>query len=167
MLAITLGALLAGIGCSQPQRSVSAPMSGAAHEFAPTRVRIHPLTRLAPGSGDAPPRIDAHLELLDRWGVPVRALGELRFIARLDESDVAPARQRDPGFEGAVTWTIDMFDPQANATQYYDRVTRTYHIALSHPILSEARAPIRLDVLFEAPEVAALSASVTLQAPKP
>ena len=131
--------------------------------FVPVRVRIHPLTRMLPAiPPDTPARIDAHIELIDQWGLPVRALGELRFVARLDEADANTVAQTQPNFPGVVVWNIDMTDPEANASQYYDRVTRTYHIALSDATLVEARSPLTLDVVFVAPGVATLPATMRL-----
>ncbi len=134
--------------------------------FTPARVRIHPLTRMLPAmSEDSPARIDAHVELLDPWGLPVRALGELRFVARLATSDADTLTSDDPNSSGVVVWNIDLSDPEVNATQFYDRVTRTYHIALSDPALTHVRAPLTLDVVFLAPGAATLPATTRIDPP--
>lgn len=136
--------------------------------FTPSRVRLHPLTRMLPAaSADLPARIDAHVELLDQWGIPVRALGELRFVARLAPADADTVRTTDPEFTGVVVWNIDLSDPEVNATQFFDRVTRTYHIALSDPALGRLTAPLTLDVVFLAPGAATLPATARLEPAPP
>lgn len=151
-----------------PTDAPSTTTTASACPFTPSRVRLHPLTRMLPAaSDDRPARIDAHIELLDQWGIPVRALGELRFVARLAPADVDAVRQIDPEFAGVVIWNIDLSDPETNATRFYDRVTRTYHIALSDPALARLRSPLTLDVVFLAPGAATLPATATIQPPAP
>lgn len=129
--------------------------------FRPARIRIHPLTRLDRGA-DRPTRLIVHIELLDRWGLPVRALGTLRLIARFDAPQTARIAESIPGFTGVAGWTIDMTDPDANATRFYDRVTRTYRIPLSHAAFAYADAPFTLEAFFEAPGLAVLPVSATI-----
>lgn len=107
----------------------------ATDPFRPVQLRIHPLTRLIPASEDHPPAIETHIELLDRWGHPVKALGELRLELRFD-ADAAPARR----------WKVDLRNPEVNAAERYDVSTRTYRLRLvdaPESLTPESRATIR------------------------
>lgn len=145
---------------TQPAAEHTRATAPAPDLFQPMRVRLHPLTHYIPSaSPGAPASIDAHVELLDRWGLPVRALGALRFIARTDKKQTALIAQSRPSFTGAIVWNIDMSNPEQNAFRYYDPITRTYHITLSDPALSLLDSPFTLDIVFRAPGAAPRSAS--------
>lgn len=131
--------------------------------FTPVRVRVHPLTRVArPASPGEPARLHTHIELIDPWGLPVRALGVLRLIVRFDAAEAARIAAELPEFPGVLVWTIDMSDPDANATRFYDRVTRTYTVTLTHDALTLAQRPFTLEAFFVAPGAAALPATARL-----
>jgi len=82
---------------------------------------IHPLTRVV-READGALRIDAHFELLDRFGESVRDLGEVTFEARGGSA----------GAEGApqAVWRKDLRAPEASAAQF-DRITRMYVATLT------------------------------------
>jgi len=122
-VAIALLALLAcTLGCAVVKPKApeqTSPNVRDTDPFRPEQLRIHPLTRIIPSGQDEPPAIEIHIELLDRWGYAVKALGELRLELRF-ASD-RPAVRR---------WNVDLREPQVNATERYDRVTRTYRLRL-------------------------------------
>lgn len=131
--------------------------------FTPARVRIHPLTRFArPATPGEPARLHAHIELIDPWGLPVRALGVLRLIARFDPAEAARIAGELPEFPGVLVWSIDMSDPDANATRFYDRVTRTYAVTLTNEALTLAQRPFTLEAFFDSPAAAALPATARI-----
>ncbi|RMH26181.1 MAG: hypothetical protein D6693_07680 [Planctomycetota bacterium] len=129
--------------------------------FAPVRVRVLPLTRLVHES-DGAARLDLHVELLDAWGLPTRALGTLRVVARLDAADAARFSRHEPGFDGVLAWTLDLTDPATNATRAYDRITRAYRVRLAHPALAEADNPVRVEVFFTTEGALVLPGSATI-----
>ncbi len=131
--------------------------------FTPARVRIHPLTRFArPATPGEPARLHAHIELIDPWGLPVRALGVLRLIARFDPAEAARIAGELPEFPGVLVWSIDMSDPDANATRFYDRVTRTYALTLTNDALTLAQRPFTLEAFFDSPAAVALPATARI-----
>ncbi len=131
--------------------------------FTPARVRIHPLTRFVrPATPGEPARLHAHIELIDPWGLPVRALGVLRLIARFDPAEAARIAGELPEFPGVLVWTIDMSNPDANATRFYDRVTRTYTVTLTNDALTLAERPFTLEAFFDSPAAAALPATARI-----
>jgi len=163
--------MIAGIGCASTPPSAAPPPGGRAAEpgepaapspnpFAPVRVRILPLTHLVCTPTGA--RLDVHLELLDAWGLPTRALGTFRLTARFDDATTAAVTARLNDFAGVATWTLDMTDPALNATRYYDRVTRDYRVTVAHPALAVTASPFTLEVYFEAPGAVVLPATATV-----
>lgn len=158
VIALCAVAYIPGGCASSPARQADVALRAPAaarlpSEFAPVRVRVHPLTRfIRAGSPDAEPRIDAHIELLDRWGLPVRALGELRLFARFGSAASDAIARTRPDFAGVIAWSIDMTDPDRNANNFYDRVTHTYRIELSDPALRlVGDEPFTLEALFIMP----------------
>ncbi len=157
------------VGCAPRPATPTADQSTrtpaqSANLFAPVRVQIHPLTRFvwleAPG---AVPHIEAHIELLDRWGLPVRALGELRFVARFSPQTTRTISKSEPDFTGKATWSVDMTDPERNAADLYDRIVRTYRISLTDPILRLiGDEPFTLEVTFATPGLMVLPASIQI-----
>lgn len=113
----------------------SNPVAIAAAQAAllPTRLIIHPLTRIGPDPKGEPALL-AHIELRDQYDLHTRALGVLRIsvqkpghdtiMAAADPSAIAPGDQ---------SWEIDLRDPEKNATMYDDLVTRTYSVTLASP----------------------------------
>ena len=94
--------------------------------FAPSRVRIHPLTHVdASGSRGM---LVLHYELRDRFGDSVKALGELK----------VELYKPGPGVMGSMesreaSWTVDQtLQPEGNSERF-DRTTRTYRVQLFAP----------------------------------
>lgn len=117
---------------------ISGPQTSQTHEvsnpFAAQTLQIHPLTQIDPnprmpdGTPDPRPRILLHLELKDRYGDTVKALGT--FHAELFKSDGGLAQSME---ERVMDWTEQAFlDPVSN-TGRFDPATRTYRIALTGP----------------------------------
>lgn len=169
LAAVSVLSACANRGAPELQRADPADRAASVQsssDFPPVRVRFHPLTHLvAEVDGGSAPQIDAHLELLDRFGLPTRALGEFRFILRAGSDDASRLKSTIPDFDGAMVWTIDMRDAENNAMRYYDRVTRTYRIALASPILKELREAFTLEAQFFGAGVATLP--VTMNFPPP
>lgn len=91
--------------------------------FEATRMRIYPLTRVDATSG-GDPVIVLSLEMMDRWGDTVKAVGDLTVR-------VWPSRSVGGGSD-AETWEVSLWDPEANAG-YFDPASRTYRIPLTDP----------------------------------
>lgn len=130
--ALLILTLLAGLFLSscaarpRPPRDPEAPLPRASSDLlTPTRLAIHPLTRYAPDVGGRPAVI-ANIELLDRFDQNTRALGVLRLR-------ILPPGSGLPEISAPTdsTWLIDLTDPEQNARQYDDLITRTYTFTLS------------------------------------
>lgn len=85
--------------------------------FRAERLVIHPLTRVV-RSAEGGVRVETHFELLDRYGISVRELGEVEFEARVGADDRAE-----------TLWRKDLRTGEANAAQF-DRITGMYGAAL-------------------------------------
>ena len=116
--------------CGAQSKGVRRPVAGADREgvFRPESIRIHPLTRIVRRE---PNRIviEAHVELFDAWGHPVKGLGHLRF----EVSSGMPAgigQANRPGSVSSLRAEVDLTDPEAASVQYYDSATRTYRMIL-------------------------------------
>lgn len=120
-----LCALAVLAGCLQPKQAGQRdPWTPADSPLAAATMRLHPLTRFLPATGNAEMlQIEAHVELMDRWGHPTKELGTLVFALRRS-SGIAGG-----GPEQLKRWIIQMEDPEINA-QRYDPVTRTYRVLL-------------------------------------
>lgn len=95
----------------------------------PDRIRVQPLTRVAAdGPGMAPagePRVVCHVELLDRFGHGVKALGVMRVEL------YRPAGASGGGGETQeLVWTVDLSDPADNAAYFDGLVGRAYVVNL-------------------------------------
>lgn len=88
--------------------------------FAPHAVRVYPLTRLGRDE-QGEPAIICHVELRDRWGDPVKALGALQ-VQLYGPSGEGTAEQ-------ILRWDVALSDERLNA-QTYDPATRTYRLVL-------------------------------------
>lgn len=131
-LAAAIGAgvfLVAGPGC----RSVHFPRSvirgdvdptGRAWPFAPTGLRVYPLTRLD-RDADGRPVIILHVETVDRWGDFAKALGELEVrVYAGDRSLGAPPETLE------LTWpSINLSNLEENAS-WYDPASKMYRLTL-------------------------------------
>lgn len=91
--------------------------------FAPKSVRVYPLTHLGRDE-TGQPAIICHIELRDRWGDSVKALGPLQVqLYRPDGGlDAASATQ-------ILVWDVPLQDEQENALSY-DPATQTYRLEL-------------------------------------
>jgi hypothetical protein len=94
--------------------------------FAARELRIHPLTRVIDDPAAGARSIEAHIELLDRFGHPVKALGQFNFTLYRGDAGGSTA---DP-LEQLKRWSVDLSDPGGNSA-VYDIVTRTYQIILT------------------------------------
>jgi len=102
---------------------IGAEGGGETHAFAPTEVRVHPLTRIVPARDESPAELHAHIELVDGWGDTVKALGVFRVDLRR-----SGLREGASDADGAV-WEVDLREPDDNSARF-DRVTQTYLIRL-------------------------------------
>jgi len=100
-----------------------------AYPFAPTSMRIHPLTRVT-SNPDNPDQIqiDLRIELNDRFGDTTKGIGTIRIklFPRLSENEKGTSETR------LALWTPEFMDVDKNS-QLFDRVTRTYHFLLDVP----------------------------------
>jgi len=97
-------------------------MAATRNPFAPTAVRIYPLTHLTrdPEHGEV---IMCHVELKDRWGDAVKAVGELEIQLFSYPTDGSALRQE-------ATWPVpEMAQPDVNSA-LFDPATRTYRLRL-------------------------------------
>lgn len=136
---LTLFALAGALcACESPDARSSRPRMGAPSNpsynpgpFAAVELRIHPLTRVtpAPPNAEVPgPQIEAHLELLDSFGLPVRDTGLLRFELFQGLPGVDPDAAPASALQDSV-WNLDLTDPARSARQF-DHITQTYVIPL-------------------------------------
>ncbi|HZW10928.1 MAG TPA: hypothetical protein VFF69_13585 [Phycisphaerales bacterium] len=91
--------------------------------FAPMSLRIYPLTHLAPADAEQTTLV-CHIELRDRWGDAVKALGKLQVQLYRPRGglDATTAEQ-------VLKWDVRLEDEQQNAA-LYDPATQTYRLAL-------------------------------------
>lgn len=133
---LAAGALMAGAlaGCGAQLKGAGAVRSADAARglgvsgacaFEPVLLSVHPLTRLT-RSPDGTGRADVHFELFDRFGHPVKGLGNV-----LVEALTRPmAAVGGAGGEQLGLWGADLSVPRTNADAY-DPVTRTYRLMVS------------------------------------
>ncbi len=115
------------------QTETGAPRAGDSDALLPERMRIHPLTRVT-RDPEGEPQLALHLELKDRYGHNIKALGYLRVELSSAGRDAVAADGSADG-EGdarprSVYWEIDLRDPERNALMYDDLISRTYLIHL-------------------------------------
>ncbi|MEN0019372.1 MAG: hypothetical protein AAF747_00655 [Planctomycetota bacterium] len=97
----------------------SAVLQAIGNPFAPTAIRVHPLSHLSrTAAGD---KIVCHVEMRDRWGDPVKGAGYLRVSLYRSLGDGNAQRELD--------WNIDLTDAETNAGLYHP-VTQTYRVQL-------------------------------------
>lgn len=152
--ALALAALLAPAACEAPRSKGVVDRRGEhAGEplapFAPVSARIHPLTRWREDDSGRS-LLEARFELLDRYGLEVRSLGAATFTL-----------SRAGGPE--VRWELDLTDPDRNARENYDPVTRLYvaPLALTQGMAPEPGATLRL--VFVTPDERSLSAEFRVE----
>lgn len=124
------GVRVKGGGALEPEGSAGAGSGlggsgGSACVFEPVLLTVHPLTRLT-RSADGTGRADVHFELFDRFGHPVKALGDV--VVELNTRPTAALG----GLSGEQIglWGADLMEPTTNADAY-DPVTRTYRIRIA------------------------------------
>ena len=121
-------------GCMSAPRERVDEVRFAANPFAPKSVRVHPLTQIDPapkradGTPDPLPRIIVHLEVKDRFGDTVKALGT--FHADLFRSGATSTSAME---QKVADWTEASFMDAERNTGRFDPATRTYRIQLTAP----------------------------------
>lgn len=152
-----------GAGAARPASEspagepAEAPATGLA-AFAPMNVNVHRLTRLV-REKEGNTTIQAHVELLDRWGDSVKWPGKLVFELY---QDIPGGTGVAGGQEQVNVWALDLADPEANA-KAYDRVTRTYRATLTDVGLAQrSRQRLTLRVGFNPPDGRQLTATYRL-----
>jgi len=116
----TLCVVLAGCG---GLRGLGGPVAAGPFAFAPSSMRIYPLTHAERGE-DGRTRIVLRVELKDRWGDSAKGLGVLRVML------FRPTAGATPGLEEqSAVWTIDLTDASENQLRF-EPATRTYRLAL-------------------------------------
>lgn len=123
-LALVLGFVSA---CGSPPRmggDVATEVPIGTWPFAPSSLRIYPLTHLDRGE-DNKGRIICHIELKDRWGDSSKGVGALRI------SMYGPGTGQ-PGAASVqlAKWEVNLSDLARN-TALFDPATRTYRIQLT------------------------------------
>ena len=89
------------------------PLTGSGMDmFAPTTMRIHPLTRVVVEKA----QIEARIEFTDQMGDITKGVGVLQF--NLYKDDFGRGQMVD-------TWRVELESPAANK-QTWDAITRTY-----------------------------------------
>jgi hypothetical protein len=101
--------------------------------FGPTTIRIHPtFTQVRDWSGTGKPDgIEATLEILDQFGEPTRATGQVRFELysyRKDAPDVKGQRLSEP-------WIAPM-DTREQQQEHWNSALRAYTFQLHFPTIS-------------------------------
>ncbi|MFG0252326.1 MAG: hypothetical protein ACF8NJ_05565 [Phycisphaerales bacterium JB038] len=135
LMLVLLGSLLGCAPSGEPAVAVGAEevlesptLRGSNWPFQPTRLRIHPLTRIGSDTDETTGQveyfIDLQVDLIDQFGHSTKGLGELRF--ELLSGGEAERSQR------LEVWRIDITDLEVN-TLHYDWVTRMYRFNLTLP----------------------------------
>jgi hypothetical protein len=104
--------------------------------FSPVELRVHPLTQVRSEGTES--RLTLHVELRDRFGDSVKAIGTLRV-------DILRPGQDEP----AIAWEVTDLEDAAASTRRFDPSTRTYRVPLRGPswMRDEARS-LSLRVTF-------------------
>ena len=147
---ILLLGVMAGIGGCAPRNGTVSPTipssaapatspnaSGDAPEwpFWPTRMRLHPLTRLVDDPETAGVVIECRVEFNDAADHTSKAAGQLTL-------QVYPDSLTPTGAGAVETWNQDLRDPVLNRRQY-DDVTRTYLFRLQTTAALPPNAELR------------------------
>src|SRR5689334_10894995 len=132
LLSVPVILVLAACTVGPPRTRDYPPVSEttlATYPFAPTTLRVHPLTHVEaagelPGGGkpDASELV-LHFELLDRYGDSVKGLGSLKVQL------YRPGEGMSPGMETQeLTWDVPGMDNAEQNTRRFDTATRTYRV---------------------------------------
>ncbi len=99
----------------------------------PTRVSVHPLTRIG-ADRDGVESLIVHVELKDQFGHATKALGRLRIeLYKPGGAGGNGIGAGEGGGGGGVqdrVWNLDLTDPATNAGNWDELVTRTYTVYL-------------------------------------
>jgi len=138
VLVFTSAALLVGCVSDRPTKSVDVDPGmtlASGNPFAPTTLRVHPLTQLElsarkpDGTPDPMPRIVLHVEMKDAYGDTVKALGTLR--AELYAPGTGGSGVGSTGMEVRIAdWEQPALRDAAQNARRFDQATRTYRIQL-------------------------------------
>ncbi len=126
-IALLLAAALLS-ACVAPRRPITNPAisesSLLAWAFAAESIRVHPLTQLElePGRGVT---LACHVEVRDRWGDTVKAVGDLQVQLYRPVPGLDATREVQE-----LVWDIDLNNLERNAA-WFDPVTRTYRVRLT------------------------------------
>lgn len=124
VLGLVLGVL---VSCGSPPRmggDVATEVPIGTWPFAPSSLRVYPLTHLERGD-DNKGRIICHIELKDRWGDSSKGVGALR-IALYGPGTGQPGAASIQ----LAKWEVNLSDLTRN-TALFDPATRTYRIQLT------------------------------------
>jgi len=113
----------------QQNENTASSVTSPTCPFAPTTMRIHPLTRIILASDHLDKmQIDLRIELDDRFGDTTKGIGSIRIrlFPRLAENE-----NGNPDIRLAL-WKPEFQDIEANAA-HFDHITRTYHFLLNVP----------------------------------
>lgn len=137
------GAQFKGAGAISADASRDRQVGASACAFEPVLLTVHPLTRLT-RSADGTGRADVHFELFDRYGHPVKALGD----AAVEMVTRPTAAVGGTAGEQIGLWGADLTNPATNADAY-DPVTRTYRLLMSEiPTMAWLDETVEVQVRF-------------------
>lgn len=130
--AVLLAGLLCGVGiggCAGDGEA--APVVRSEDPFAPTTLRVHPLTHVemqGPGLEAGKCMVVLHYELHDAWGDAVKSTGMLRVELYRPGSGVTPGIETQD-----VAWDMPRMQEAEYNSGRYDPATRTYRVPLLAP----------------------------------
>lgn len=141
---LALALLVAGCPTAPPRE-----LRGSGQDmFSPDTLRIHPLTRLVPGT---PAVVETRLEFTDQFGDITKTAGtvDLELLA--------------PGNRSLGRWTFDLSAPAANKA-FWDPITRTYLFRLNIPDAPELKSgqTLKLNAETSFPNATRLTAGTAL-----
>ena len=139
LLALLMPPLVAGCGVHGSGVRGVRSQPTAQWPFKPHSIRVHPLTRLHDGDGDA--MLEAWIQLRDRDGHPVRGLGALTLT--LDSSG--------PGDMRHLSWTTELESTGDTTLSRFDPVTHAYFLPLELP-MKNMPPRARLRATLETPD---------------
>ena len=148
------------VSCAGPQGGAGAGNRPAFSDtpgiwpFWPTRMRIHPLTRVTTDESTGRMIVETRIEFLDAQGVTSKAVGHLA----LELVETAPS-QSVPNI--VEIWNQDLRDPMLNQRQF-DVVTRTYLFRLELDRQLFPQAP-QLNAFFVSMDGQKLDASMKIK----
>ena len=156
---LLMGLTLAVTGCQLWDTSPGQPTGTGMDMFAPTTMRIHPLTRFQ-GTGNLD-RLLVHLEVTDQFADPTKGVGAVQLTLHAFD-------RLARGGRGAVLqqWSFDLTAADQQP-RYWDPITRTYVFKFDlpdYPQLASRKAVI--SATFTAPGGKELTDSLPIE-PRP